>query len=137
MRHTLDEASMLEILAAAESDTRLRTGPRSPEMSACRRADKTRAARSAAAGGEQQPVPGARGGEPGHGEQQIPQDVLSQQPRTRPAAGSRPVAARQDRIMNDPRDQAGARESQRASSTAVLVMHQAPVCDDCGLWWPI
>jgi len=36
MRHTLDEVSMLEILAAAESDTRPRTAPHSPEMSAGR-----------------------------------------------------------------------------------------------------
>jgi TetR/AcrR family transcriptional regulator, lmrAB and yxaGH operons repressor len=36
MRHTLDEVSMLEILAAAESDARARAAPHSPEMSAGR-----------------------------------------------------------------------------------------------------
>ena len=36
MRHTLDEVSMLEILAAAESDARPRAAPHSPQMSAGR-----------------------------------------------------------------------------------------------------
>lgn len=72
MRHTLDEASMLEILAAAESDTRPRAGPRSPEMSAGRGACKTRPPGQPQADGEQEPVRAAGGDEPGHSEQQIP-----------------------------------------------------------------
>lgn len=59
MRHTLDEASMLEILAAAESDTRPRAGPHSPEMSAGRRAYKTRPPSQPRVGGEQEPAPDA------------------------------------------------------------------------------
>lgn len=72
MRHTLDEASMLEILAAAESDTRPGAGAHSPEMSAGRRAYKTRPPSQPQAYGEQEPVRDAGGDEPGHGEQQIP-----------------------------------------------------------------
>jgi hypothetical protein len=75
MRHTLDEASMLEILAAAESDTRPRAGPHFPEVSVGR-ACQTRPPSQPQASGEQGPVADAGGDEPGHGEQQIPLDVL-------------------------------------------------------------
>jgi hypothetical protein len=138
MRHTLNEASMLEILAAAESDSRHRACPRSPEIPAGRPAGNTRAGRSAAADGEQGPVPYASGDdETAHGEQQIPLEAL-RQPQTGPAAGSRSDAARQGRSLNDRRGPADALgESRRASRTAILVRHQGPICDDCGLWWPI
>jgi hypothetical protein len=87
MRHTLDEASMLEILAAAKSDTRPRAGPHSAEMSAGRRAHKTRPTGQLRAGSEQEPVPDAGGDEPGHGEQQIRWTSRFGSPEPGPAAG--------------------------------------------------
>ena len=63
MRHTLDEVSMLEILAAAESDIRPRAGPHSPRcLLACARIRRTHQV-----SGEQEAVPDGDGDELGHG----------------------------------------------------------------------
>jgi hypothetical protein len=66
MRHTLDEVSMLEILAAAESETRPRAGPYCPR---CLPAG-VRKRRGLQVSGEHEMVPDD-GGELGHDERQI------------------------------------------------------------------
>jgi len=63
VRHTLDEVSMLEILAAAESETRPRAGPRCPR---CLLAG-ARTRRDHEVSGEQEAVPDGDGDELGHG----------------------------------------------------------------------
>jgi len=67
MRHTLDEVSMLEILAAAESKTRPRAGPHCPR---CLPAGAGKS-RGLQVSGEHEVVPDDDGGEPGHDERQI------------------------------------------------------------------
>jgi hypothetical protein len=67
MRHALDEVSMLEILAAAESETRPRAGPRCPR---CRPAG-ARTRRGLQVTGEHEIVAEDDGDELGHDERQI------------------------------------------------------------------